>query len=196
MRKLAAALIVGLVVAVPTGAEAAKRDGCHPRGSKTISADRSGRVYTFPRRRYSNVYGCLYRSGRQIEIDDAGNDIHLASPYVVYTIEHMGGSLSTWDLDRFNLRTRKTTPVTGFGASWYGSDYYSDLALTHRGTVVWVRSSSIDDDVGQSVRMFAGGRTSTLDPGPSVDRGSLAVTPGGRRAYWTHAGEPRFAPLP
>jgi hypothetical protein len=196
--KAGIAAMLGLFLwSLPAPAEAAKHRGCAEPGSETQAADARARVFYSPRK--DAYFGCLRRTGRRREIPYQGvDDIYitaLTSPFVVYDAPNEGSAAYVVDVYRFDLRTGRDRKVTSFGEFAGQGSRLHELLLTRAGTVVWARERFGSEQDGRLVEKFGDGRESTLDPGPTVDAGSLALSISGRRVYWTNAGEPRSARL-
>lgn len=189
------ALVLG--AGAPAASDAAKRGKCAMKGSKTIVRDSRARVFYV--RRSQTYYGCLYRTGRKRELPtydyDAVDGFVLRSPYLAFEGGTTGGSMSTGDLWRMNLRTGKRQVVDTTGESFAGGSSVEGVLLTRRGAMVWIRETWSYDERTVSVEKYDAAGEETLDPGPNVAVGSLALTPSGRRVYWMNAGEPRTAVL-
>src|SRR5215213_1695717 len=137
-------LALSALVMAPAS-EAAKRSRCAARGSHTLRADLHARIYSVRERGGTAYYGCLYRGGRRRfladDLDYYVDDIRLAGPFVTYLYSDMPGSAALGDeLWRVDLRSGKRAMATSFGSASEGADSYTDLVLTRRGTVVWIRS--------------------------------------------------------
>jgi hypothetical protein len=193
VRVCATLLAAMLLAIVPAPAQAHPR--CHPRGTKTVKADARMRVYTFVHRRYSNYYACLYRVGRGVLIDDDPTEFWIAAPFVFYANDWEGDSLTFYDFGRIDIRTGKIVNFGSFGDSFQGGVTYEDVVPTRRGSLAWIEYSYEEGTSGRSVHAFVAGRERTIDPGPDVEQGSLALAVDGRRVYWISAGQPRSATL-
>jgi hypothetical protein len=200
-----AALAALSPVVVPTGiASAASR--CSARGSITVAASVTARIYTVPKRdsngRLRNLgplpgqtFGCLYRNNKRVALGVRGDRVlgsfHLASHFVAFTAS--GRALAAQAVEVVDLARRRMTlrnSATDAGVS--------DLALAASGSLAWIRSAQ---DGTASVSKFESGAGVTLvDPGPAIGRHSLGLggsTLQGYSAtvYWTTPSGPRSAPL-
>jgi hypothetical protein len=203
MRFAAKALIGLLCLAPPAGA--ARDASCAMKGSKTIRADTRARVFVHRSRANGTVYyACLYRNGRRREIplpDEAYRGWTLASPYLSY-LEPGGASTVSVDvLWVYDIRTGMEYEAAEAVQSEEGSSAIENPLLAPTGAVAWIRARTRPDSARtqviteRSVEKWSPAGEATLDPGPTVDAGSLALSTSGRRVYWTNAGEPRSARL-
>ncbi len=200
MRSGVVLLLVGLGLLAAAPAEAAKRKPCAAAGSKTVRADTHGRAFRVRRQGTRKYYACLYRSWRRVRIaPDPGDyvtNLGLASPFVVFLSEQPTSQIASHELKRVDIRSGATVTVAWFGHHYEGINALEDLVPTRRGTVAWIRNHWLGgEQPRRSVGKFEAGSQSTVDPGPDVGTGSLAVTRSGDRLYWTNAGEARSAPL-
>ena len=206
MRKIAAAVVcLGFASVWPSLSAAAASRPCEPRGSLTVAATGSVRVYLQPRRDRNGrvrsstptggrTYGCLYRTGRSRLLAPASDGtlgaFDIAGGYVGFVSGGSAGHPQTVHLvplargRSFTNRIPDTTVTR--------------LEITRRGSMAWIR----DSDSGASVSKKDAGSSTVvvLDPGPTVAARSLAIggpTATGAEAtvYWTNAGQPRSAPL-
>jgi len=194
---VAVALTLGLVVAP---AHAAKRHTCKARGSETVRADEGGRVYTreHPRTGYETHYACSYRSGTHWDMnqdDDNVTAITLASPYVAFLRYNVDSHIASSDLYVLDMRTGRERFLAEFRREPddpAGEDF-GQAVLSRSGAVAWT-TVRVGDGATRLSKRDRDGRA-VLDPGPGVDAGSLALSPSGRRLYWSNAGEPRTSRL-
>jgi hypothetical protein len=201
--RLSLALLLVLTLALPaTAGAAAKRHGkCAMKGSKTLAADARGRVFEKLNRDGEFLYGCLYRTGRRFPLGENPHDdevsidiLALTSPYVAYGETDRTPYGSTEFLARIDLRNGREKDV-GDGFSTLNADGpIEELLVTRGGALAWTYTGLSDPPALTVEKLDADGR-SVLDPGPGVDHGSLAATPGGHRVYWSNGGQPRSAPL-
>jgi len=202
---------VGLVVAAPA-ADAAKRKPCSMPGSHTVRRDAGGRIFVVTKgHRYSEDwtwYGCLFRTGKRVRIvnpsEDAVNAADhflLRSPYAAYMTHDSASGSVLQDVHVINLKSgaRNTYAASFSQPQGFGTQLVR-LILTQHGAIVWTEVTYGSNATGSysdyrvEMNDWAAG-PAELDRGPDIDPRSLAVTPSGRRAYWTNAGEPRSAVL-
>lgn len=199
------AIVATLVALATSGREpagAATRQDCRTRGT-TITANASVRVFYTARGiagEWKRYYACWvarrmtrfigdqdgWEGGIESKLALAG---HTVAYEEIYCDRDTGcdGEVRTFDVrdsgrDTGHRRIARLDPM-------YPA---SDLVLTPRGTVAWIRPGSGTHDVV----VVGPGRPvlTTLDAGPGVEPGSLAIA--GRRVYWTNSGSPRSAELP
>jgi hypothetical protein len=188
------ALVLAVALWSPAAAVAAKPGKCAPRGARTVAADAGGRVFYLPGR--GTHFGCLYRwqQPRNLWSEDADHSVvQLASPYAAIISYEFGTFGSIGELMVVNLRTGRRHVPAEFSTGESPGDALLEFHLTHRGALAWLRRDNARGAVSVKSSDRLGVRT--LDPGPAVDAGSLAVSDSGRRAYWTNAGEPRSGRL-
>lgn len=198
MRRIS--LILGIALAltplVAAGtADSRKRPGCRPAHTQTVVQDAHTRVF---RRRIApgaynyDYFVCRFGSGRVIRLLRAGylhrvSKWRLAGRYVAWlqaeTLET--GDIVTTILVYDATRRRRRMAV--------GGQPDPDLLLTRSGSVAWLDPRYQGPQRAVEVRTLDG-RSLTLDRGPGLKPGSLALA--GSLLYWTHGGEPRSAPIP
>jgi hypothetical protein len=166
-----------------------------------VRADAGGRVFKLTDKLGDETYyACSYRVGKRWDISDTYDisRVRLASPYVAFVRWDVGSRISEYDLYVVDLRTGTERHAAEFRSEPFSvsSDRIRQFVLSRRGRVAWIRETS-GETVATSRRVEAFGPSgaTTLDPGPGVDAGSLALTSAGRRLYWTNAGEPRSTQL-
>jgi hypothetical protein len=198
-------LVAITAVLLPALPAEAKRHSCAAKHSKTAVRDRRVRIFYSDRGGLPEYRACFYRDGRRRRFttgnEDGLGEIRLRTPYVAW-VELGSGSGTTFEtLYSGNLRTGRSRELASFYAPQgpYGRDLRG-LVLSETGSVAWISDSyglGPDNQQHHDVAVLkrdADGR-GTLDPGPTVDPDSLALSRSGRRVYWTNAGEPRSARL-
>ena len=199
MRRTAAAgIAAALAIAPAAPADAAsKRRTCAAKGSKTVVSNKHVRVY---KRGWPPYHACWRRTGRRRQLwtydYDSVGPFRLRGEYVAYIGIGPPATATGDDIWVVNVRTGKER-VLEFAASRGGESYewIWDFVLGRSGAVAWIHERSAFDGESWSVQKWSRSGRLTLDPGPAVERGSLALTPSGRRVYWINAGEPRSARL-
>jgi hypothetical protein len=190
-------VILAALCWAPLTAEAADRGKCAKRGSKTVTADKRGRVFyvqnRFEERRY---YGCLYRIGRRFPIGDNPHDelntlerVVLASPFVAYVVASPASGRSNERLDRVDLRTGSFV-----GVASESDDRLGRHVLTRSGAMAWTTLHYGVNRFQEVEKLDADGEA-ILDSGPELDPASLALSRASGRVYWMNAGSARSARL-
>jgi hypothetical protein len=196
------AVAVALVVTSPTAE--AKSKPCTRKGSHTIVATKSVRVYRVENSDGNfDLYGCLRSDGKRQKLQHGYDDmietsgtfdrVHVAGHYVAWQFTAYDVSCKTACPPDYNstvvtlrvrdLKKRKTVNVRGEVASG------GRLVLTTGGAIAWTQQG-----VGSAVAVLAydGTGRRQLDSG-QVPPGSLYLS--GRIAHWTNAGAPKQASL-
>jgi hypothetical protein len=193
MRLLLALLALCALLAPPADAKTKKRH-CPTRG-RTLAADSRARVWEVRRGDELSLYACLRRTGRVRRLtygDIDYSSVRLAAPYVAYDdVEDGSGGVFEF-IERVDLRTGREKQVAELGTLFGEGSQLGDLVVARSGAVAW---TAVKDENGTSVEKYDADGAGTLDPGPDVDPGSLALTASGKRVYWTRGGVPQSAPL-
>lgn len=193
MRLLLALLAVCAVVAPAADANAKKRH-C-PANGATIAADSRARVWQVKRHDELSLYACLRRTGRVRRLTSGDIDydsVRLAAPFVVYVENEAGSGLVSEIIQRVDIRAGTQERIAEFGTLSGEGSNLDDYVVAHSGAVAWIAT---DDSSGTSAGKYDADGAGTLDPGPDVDPGSLALTASGKRVYWTRGGVPQSASL-
>ena len=198
--------VVALLLVAPAAGQASrKRTACARKHSKTILDDGRGRVFSVDRRGDAPAYfGCIRKTGRTQMLDrDEDNQFglgrfQLRSPFVAYVTSDGGSGGTFQNLEVVDLEARREREVAHF-VQFSGARNLRDYVLSRSGAIAWIRQdysangSNVSDE--RSLHKLDADGRATLDPGPGVEIGSLALSAKGRRVYCTNAGEPRSAPL-
>jgi hypothetical protein len=199
----AAALATTLLAAGP--AEARKAPACSSKGSKTIIASESARVFRKKKATGVRVYGCLFRANKKFQLgsfsecfdDDQVGDLRLAGRYVGYDTTSCGLVVGKSVVIVRNLATGSVTHVAVAARLVSPGEIdtsVSDLVLRRSGSVAWIGSADDTDNAAPrtyQVRRFTGSQV-LLDSGTAIAPGSLAASAGG--IYWTKGGQPFSSP--
>jgi hypothetical protein len=206
------------MLAAPISAHAA-RDRCGVKGSKTIQANSSDRVYSVRARRHRTLYyGCLKKNGRRTRLatvepggcngpDGIYNNVtrppaKLQGPYVALVLEQDGcGDESFQDILRADLRGGRPTTVSGqvLSTTQQGSVQnigVADFVLAGSGAVAWIGTSEIATQVAA---LGPSARAAKLLDSADASQGASQIT--GLRiengqVLWTKGGVPSSAPVP
>jgi hypothetical protein len=192
-RVMVAVVVAGAAAAIPTGVADAKAKPCQLKGSRTLLASSKVRVYEVGDLDRT-VYGCLRSTGKRKAVASytscdcsTGDD---PTPQLWVTREALAvnsygcpppglgdcaGSVSSFDL-RKRVRKQQDTVPKGF---------VDQLVLMPNGSFAYIASDT--------VRKADGAGAGELDPGPAIEKGSLARA--GAIVYWTKAGQPYSARL-
>jgi hypothetical protein len=208
IRAAASASVVALAMIAPADIAAAVGLPCATRGSITVAASRTVRVYTVPKRdthgRRRNfgalpgrTFGCRYRDDKRIPLGADGDRVlgsfHIAGNFVAFNASAARYTTGTQIVEAFDLARGRMTfrnDVPGGGVP--------GLVIARSGSLAWIRTGP--GEGAQVLKHEAGVGVTVLDPGPAVGAGSLAL--GGPSSdfqtdtvYWTTADGPRSAPL-
>ena len=175
------------------GGRAAGRP-CGPRAAATLAADAVARVYSVG----GNVFGCVAGASRSIELGTTGFSVRAGRVDLV----RVSGTVAAYGLVRSGVDTASATVVvrrlttgrvlaqraatTREGVEGFQS--VDGVVVKADGAVAWIATAnSIGPPkfVRQVRRMDARG-TVTLDWGPAVAAGSLALS--GSALRWRHGG--------
>jgi hypothetical protein len=207
--------VVALAVAVPSPAAAARAD-CWPRGSKTLKQSQHARVYSAPApsRRVTaashdepRTYGCLYSTGRRVQLDwyldgrletDSEPPYRLAGRYVAQMTRYVPFEAyegSEYGIDVIDLRSGRVVRSARY--AWNDGQAYdpetppdpslSAFVLTRDGYAAWISN------------VFGDRQTWRLDSrGPKLLDAAKRLTSlrlADRRVHWRNDGSPRVASL-
>jgi hypothetical protein len=193
-RMTVAVLVAGAVAAVPAGAVEAKTapKPCQPKGSTTIARNSKVRVYETGSMNRT-VFGCRLAGGKRLAIGTYTScDCSVADepqPIVWLNGESVAvhksfcppdGSPCTGTVASFDIRKR----VRKYREDVPGG-LISDLVLKSNGSFAYIANDT--------VRKADTAGIGQLDPGPAIEKGSLARA--GSTVYWTKAGAPFSAQL-
>jgi hypothetical protein len=178
------------LLAFPPAASAAKRD-CWPKGTETLKQSDHARVWQVDLRDERRTYGCLYRTGRRVALDQfSGGQAHkdseppyrLAGNYVAQKAAYVPSeAYQGWEygMDVIDLRTGKLVRAAEY--AWYdGAEYdpeapprpgFRSMVLTSSGLLGWISTYSGED---QTWRLDSRG-AKRLDRAPSRSLRSLRV---------------------
>lgn len=198
-----AVVLVALLATAPAGAATKQRSlrtECETRGWKTLAANAKIRLFLEPFG--ATASACRYDRRGKVEISYSSSDPPTHSPSSIagwfVATDHVdcardgtcNGQVRLWNMR--NGRFRKTTIVPGAGALTIARP--SQLLVTVRGSVTWIRQIRADPFAFEVWVWPVGQAARRLDSVPEADSSSLAV--GGGVVYWTNNGQPRSAPLP
>jgi hypothetical protein len=187
-------LAVLLAVAVPAApaAAAAKSKRCDRKGSTTILRTAKVRVYEVGRLDRT-VFGCLLRNGRRTAVAEyTSSDSSISDeprPTIWVNRDSLAaheffcppdaspctGNVASYDLRRRARKYAETVP----------GGVISQLVLKSNGSFAYVAADT--------VRKADSAGIGELDPGPSIEKRSLARA--GSIVYWTKLGQPFSARL-
>lgn len=191
---------VALASLLDAGAsEAGDRARCSASRSETVAANRSVRVFRIRSREpgvhVTRYLACYRRTGRTRALgrfDPAiggVRQIRLAGTFVGYDVRTSSRNASDAQVRVKNTRTGRTRTARSVPNVLPASD----LEVTSRGSVVWIRPVPGPGD-GYEVRKLDADGEDLLDEGVDViEPRSLAVS--GSTAYWTRGGQPRSTTL-
>lgn len=193
---LLAVAVALLALLLPAAAEAKKRPGCKPKGSRTVEANKAIRVYRISRdtgdAKVTRIYACRLKTRRRTRMSSLSDDstyatgtlayrIQLRGRFVAYGLTYVDDARAKFApqepgppdkvvrIDITRRQARKTLAETA---------NLSDLALTGRGAVAWI--------VPNAVALADAAGTRTLAAGTDIAPGSLAVS--SSFVYWMQAG--------
>jgi hypothetical protein len=204
-----AVLMVSTLASSRALAGVGHRSRCLPRGARTVTSDRSARVYSVagassgPER----TYACLFADGRTTVL--GGSDgalphslshISLAGTLLAYADYRFGvdsGCTGITVLDLARSRTLLTLSQVGctIDAGFVSLGQVTDLVLSSHGSVAWIVSKGKFQAATYAVhRAETSGSTTLLDEGPAIVPGSLRLLRG--VVSWQDGGHPVSANLP
>jgi Ni/Co efflux regulator RcnB len=196
------ALAAAALLALPSTASAARRD-CWPKGTQTLKQSDHARVWQVDLGDERRTYGCLYRTGRRVALDqfssggqaykDSEPPYRLAGRYVAQKAAYVPGeAYQGWEygMDVIDLRTGRLVRAAGY--AWNDGEEYDpetpprpgfrSMVLTTSGLLGWISTYSGED---QAWRLDSRG-AKRLDRAPSRSLRSLHAADG--RLEWTNAG--------
>jgi hypothetical protein len=189
----------------PSAAPAAKHERCSMKGSRTVLATRTARIFRTNTGELvrDRIYGCLYSRGRRVRLgfrdcfdQRAAENLAVAGRYAGYSLETCNRGSGTASVAVTDLATGRRIEEYEV-AQTHVFQSVSDLVVTRRGSVAWIEWSA-DQDARPvrriAVRKWEGRGVVTLDEGLDVVRGSLARGRSGN-LYWLRAATPRTATL-
>ena len=194
-----AAAIAAAALTAASSAPASAATPCATRGSKTVVATKTARVFKVRVRprigaAFSRYYGCLFSRNRRFRFaeDDfpeqsGWSHIRLAGAYVAYAWH---GSCAACDraprhVVVQSLRSGRFVTRLAISSEDTAEDRtVTDLELRPTGSVAWINRVGAGPAHEVQARDGAGARL--LDSGPGIDPLSLAL--GGSTLYWTKAG--------
>ena len=199
----AALLVASLAAAAPAGARE-QSTKCFPkRGSETLAASTRVRVLQThdPADGADLYYACDLLTGRRTEIAaipfDEGysiGKIRFAGRIVAFTQTACSGRTPLIDPDPCDESVRSIDVKTRRQRGSLVAGSLGDLVVSPNGSLAWIETAS-SGPASRSVHRVAGdGPAETLDSGPSVEIGSLALARDGR-LYWRSGNVTRSALL-
>jgi hypothetical protein len=91
---------VVMLLALPAGAEGAKRSPCKPKGAKTLDAGLHAHIFRVVKkrgdRRTSVVYGCLYRGAKRLVLGRVTHDGYYEAGVAVTKRGCSAGRSDSW----------------------------------------------------------------------------------------------------
>ena len=191
------AAAIAAVITTPVAAHTRHRPRCSPRGSETITQDRSVRVYSIPeyiegvRQKHEGIYACVLRSGKTIALKPPRrylplhqlDHITLAGVIVAFGDGWHGidsGCTSIVVLDLASGRTLLRLPQVAcfVDAGFVREGQLTDLVVNSHGSVAWIASKGRREARGFEVHSANTGSTALLDEGPEIVPGSLRLAGG------------------
>jgi hypothetical protein len=213
---LLAAVIAAILVCPVAIAHTHHRSRCVPRGSETIAADRSVRVYRTPeyvegvRQPDKGIYACLFRTGTSLALEPAhpGFPRHSLGPFALAgTVLAFVDSQHGVDtgcrginvIDMAKSRTILSVPDVGcFSANFGGLGVLAvDLIVNEHGSVAWISSRREEMKEPMTFNVHSArtsGSVLLLDAGANITPGSLRLAPGGE-VSWVDGSRARYASL-
>jgi hypothetical protein len=208
---LAAAIVLAAAAGAPAGARASSRAHrlppavarsarlpCRPRGSSTIAASSTARLFSTED---GLDYACLYSVNRAFYLSTAEHYayelVHFAGPYVAFVQNVEAGDelIGLMDLRSGRLRTFAiATPIED--SVCYG---VGGLVLQGDGAVAWIGTNFLASDCisppGPAIEVRSHDRRGlhVLDSATTIATGSLRLSRG--TLSWTHGGVRRTARL-
>jgi hypothetical protein len=178
---------------------------CESAGT-TVAANGVARVFRQRRGKIPGYYACRFGTRRARFLESYDRDggggvgrIQLTGARVAfdYLVCSRGGPC-TGSVRVVHLRSgmtrRSETPPSDPDNPFSATSAATDLELTRRGSVAWLRPRQLATGTDVQVFKFERGSAAVLlDQGPAIDPRSLAVS--GSTVYWIHDGQPRAAPI-
>jgi hypothetical protein len=199
----AAALATTLMAA--GSAEARKAPACSSKGSKTIIASESARVFRKKKATGVRVYGCFFRANKKFQLgsfdecfdDDQVGNLRLAGRFVGYDTTSCGLVVGKSVVIVRNLATGSITHSASAATLVSPGEVdtsVSGLVLRRSGSVAWIGSADDTDNAAPrtyQVRRFTDSQA-LLDSGTTIATDSLGAS--ASLIYWTKGGQPFSSP--
>jgi hypothetical protein len=180
------ALLAG-VVASASSAAVAQPAPCSARGSVTLAASKTARIFSLPKRdrhgRSLNgdgsiagrTWGCVYAANQRLALGTRGDRVlagfKTVANYVAFVAYSSRGYATVRSSD---LRTGRP----GARARVPDAAHVTDLALARSGSLAWIEAG----EPGNRIQKYEEGRgVATVDPGPHIFESSLAI---GRNTFF------------
>jgi hypothetical protein len=199
-------------VAAPlSSAAVAHAARCAARGSVTLAASKTARIFSLPkldrnghsRNGDGNIagrtWGCRYATNRRVPLGTRGDRVLTGFKTVGNYVALLAYSSRHYATVR-SVDLRAGRP--GVGARVPDASHVTDLALARSGSLAWIEAG----DRGNRVQKYEEGRgVATVDPGPYIFESSLAIgrstffrqdsPPNGTATlYWSVPSGPDLAP--
>ena len=179
-RQALCVLLAGVVAPVPSAA-AARSAPCAARGSVTLAASKTARIFSLPKLTPNGhsrngdgaiagrTWGCLYATNRRVPLGTRGDRVLAGFKTVGNYVAFLAYSSRHYATVRsVQLRAGRS----GVGARVPDASHVTDLVLARSGSLAWIESGETANRVQ---KYEEGPGVATVDPGPYIFESSLAI---------------------